>query len=332
MLLVTGATAQAEIRVDLPTDNDALFRNRPSDFYMYVDRNFEGQRSSPWEGGQYGYVRTPIRVGGQVIYRRFHEGIDIKPVRRNSAGEPLDDVRPVAPGRVVYVNDSATASNYGRYIVVEHVWDGCRYYSLYAHLNGTSVKEGQRVDTNTVLGPLGYTGRGINRTRAHLHLEVGMLINSNYDEYYKEHGPSSPNRHGIYNGMNIRAMDVSRLLQESRAGRLSSIPAFISKERPFYSVLVPNNGTPDIVRRYPWLSRGTDLQGAPTLEFVFNQAGLPLAVQASNRRVSQPTIGSIRRSNMPYQYLTSGRVDGSGEKPVLSSSGARFIQQLTYPR
>src|SRR5690606_30121699 len=92
----------------LPTDNDAIFSNDPSKFYMYTDRNFEGVKSQPWEGGTYGFSRNPRRTGIGLVYTRIHEGIDIAPVRRDASGEPLDDVYSIAQGTVVYVCDSAT--------------------------------------------------------------------------------------------------------------------------------------------------------------------------------------------------------------------------------
>ena len=48
-------------------------------FYQSVDRDYDGAKSAPWEGGQYGFVRDPKGSGGGVIYTRFHEGIDIRP-------------------------------------------------------------------------------------------------------------------------------------------------------------------------------------------------------------------------------------------------------------
>ena len=43
----------------LPTDNDALFSGDGPAFYQYVERNYKGVQSTPWEGGQYGFVRDP---------------------------------------------------------------------------------------------------------------------------------------------------------------------------------------------------------------------------------------------------------------------------------
>mgnify|MGYP003694114423 CR=1 FL=1 len=88
----------------LPTDNDALFSGGGAAFYQYIERNFKGVKSTPWEGGQYGFVRDPIDTAGGVVYTRFHEGIDIRPLHRDAHGEPLDEVRAIADGKVVHAN------------------------------------------------------------------------------------------------------------------------------------------------------------------------------------------------------------------------------------
>ena len=63
----------------LPTDNTTLFTTGGNDYYMYVDRTFEGETSKPWQGGTYGMVRNPFRPspGARVMYSRLHEGIDV---------------------------------------------------------------------------------------------------------------------------------------------------------------------------------------------------------------------------------------------------------------
>ncbi len=119
----------------LPTENHALLTGENAAFYQYVKRDFEGEVGDRWEGGQYGFVRNPRRIGTAVLYTRFHEGIDIRPLQRDTGGEPLDIVHSIAAGKVVYANIVPSSSNYGRYIVIEHQFDGCPYYSLYAHLS-----------------------------------------------------------------------------------------------------------------------------------------------------------------------------------------------------
>jgi hypothetical protein len=103
-LLLLGATrAEGQMpRLILPTANDALFRGDGEAFYQFVRRDFKGEISFPWEGGQYGFVRDPVETPGGLVYVHFHEGVDIKPLRRDAAGEPLDDIVAIAAGRVVH--------------------------------------------------------------------------------------------------------------------------------------------------------------------------------------------------------------------------------------
>src|SRR5205814_3184419 len=113
-------TADATLDLILPTDNDALFLGGGPEFYQNVDRNYKGLKSTPWEGGQYGFVRDPVETSAGIVYTRFHEGIDIRALRRDAHGEPLDEVRAIADGKVVHTNPMPSYSNYGNYIVIEH--------------------------------------------------------------------------------------------------------------------------------------------------------------------------------------------------------------------
>ncbi|MGZ5025267.1 MAG: murein hydrolase activator EnvC family protein, partial [Chthoniobacterales bacterium] len=203
---LTRATAQdtaSHLHLSLPTENDALFRGGGPEFYQYITRDFKGEKSTPWEGGQYGFVRNPVETGSGLVYTRFHEGIDIKPMHRDANGEPLDEVRAIADGTVVYVNTVAGYSNYGRYIVVEHRFDGASYYSLYGHLSTALVRLGAKVNRGDALGIMGYTGEGLDRERAHVHLELNLMFNRRFESWYDHFVKNDPNHHGIYNGINL---------------------------------------------------------------------------------------------------------------------------------
>src|SRR6266705_1541375 len=145
----------------LPTDNDALFSGEGAAFYQYIERNFNGVKSTPWEGGRYGFVRDPTDTAGGVVYTRFHEGIDIRSLHRDENGEPLDEVRAIADGRVVHTSLVPGYSNYGKYVVIEHHWDGSSYYSLYGHLNSIGVQSGESVQRGQCIAVMGYTGVGL---------------------------------------------------------------------------------------------------------------------------------------------------------------------------
>src|SRR5476649_803954 len=123
LLLLGVARTEAQMpRLLLPTANDALFRGDGEAFYQFVRRDFKGEISFPWEGGQYGFVRDPVETPEGLVYVHFHEGVDIKPLLRDAAGEPLDEIVAIAAGRVVHCSETAGHSNYGRYIVIEHRW------------------------------------------------------------------------------------------------------------------------------------------------------------------------------------------------------------------
>ena len=51
---MTIQTAQNEgLDLALPTDNDALFSGDGPAFYQSVDRDYNGVKTTPWEGGRY---------------------------------------------------------------------------------------------------------------------------------------------------------------------------------------------------------------------------------------------------------------------------------------
>ena len=103
-----AAPGPRRIELRLPTENQHLFTGELDRFYMYVDRTFEGEtQPSRGKRGTYGFVRTAMRINGEILLTKFHEGIDISPVNRDQAGNPLDLVSSIAAGRVAYVSPVA---------------------------------------------------------------------------------------------------------------------------------------------------------------------------------------------------------------------------------
>ncbi len=312
----------------LPTENCHLFDGQFDRFYMYVDRTFEGQASKPWEAGTYGFVRNAVRINGEVLLTKFHEGIDISPMKRDKAGNPLDMVTSISAGQVAHVSAVSSHSNYGKYVVVEHLWEGTKVVSLYAHLADITVKPGDAVTATTPLGRMGFTGAGIDRTRAHCHVELGMLMSSRYEDWHKKFS-GGVNHHGNYNGMNICGAEVSRFFVEKKANPELKFSHFITTTPAYFKVAVPiGNGTPDFVVRYPWISQGT-MEGAKSWEISFTATGLPVAFRPSQREVTTPVIVSVRPSTVPHRYLTRNLVSGEGNRATLSDSGKKLLALLT---
>jgi murein DD-endopeptidase MepM/ murein hydrolase activator NlpD len=322
-----GILKAAPLDLCLPTENQHLFTGEMNEFYMYVDRNFEGQTTKPWQAGCYGFVRSAVRINGEMLLTKFHEGIDICPMKRDAAGNPLDLVASIAAGRVAYVSPIAGRSNYGKYVVIEHPWENSSVISLYAHLAEITCKPGDPVGAGTVIGKMGFTGAGIDRTRAHCHLELGMLMSVHYEEWRKKFG-GSENFHGNYNGMNITGAEVSRFFLEQKANPELQFSQFIASTPVYFKVTVPAHGTPDFVKRYPWICHG-DATSAVSWEISFSATGLPVAFNSSSRPVSAPTVTSIRPSNVPHRYLTRGLISGEGNQATLSNSGKQLVSLLT---
>lgn len=105
-----------------------------------------------WPLTERGFVTQGLLDNGD----RVHPGMDI--------AIPTDSyIRAAGAGEVIDVGDDPT---YGRYIRIDH---GNGYESLYAHASLTSVRVGESVRKNEVIGFTGSTGRS---TAPHLHFEI----------------------------------------------------------------------------------------------------------------------------------------------------------------
>src|SRR5262249_42315822 len=328
---LTIQTAQSQAPdLALPTDNDALFSADGPAFYQYVDRDYDGAKSAPWEGGQYGFVRDPKSIGGGIIYTRFHEGIDIRSVHRDANGEPLDEVRAIADGQVVHVSPVPGYSNYGKYVVIEHRWGGSPYYSLYGHLSSIAVQPGETVKRGQPIAVMGYTGTGINRERAHLHLELCLMFSRQFEAWYNTFFRNDPNRHGLYNGMNLAGLDVARLYLARRKNPALTIPEFLAGEEAFYKVTLPKARHFDLPTLYPWIVAAGKRSGS-SWEGSFARSGVPLRIEPTDRHVAQPEVSYVKNSAAECSYLTRDVVSGRGANAHLTGYGVQLMRLLIWP-
>jgi murein DD-endopeptidase MepM/ murein hydrolase activator NlpD len=326
-LLALALPLQAAL-FDWPTANRALLKGRPQDFYMYVNRNFEGVESTPWEGGAFGFVRGPQRLGGEVVYTSLHEGIDIAPLKRDAAGNPLDDILASAEGEVVHASREPGASNYGRYVVLEHKIEGSRVYTLYAHLSEISVQPGQRVAQGERIGRMGFSGSGLNRERSHLHFEIAILLSENFQTWHNRHFSGSPNKHGLFNGLNLAGVDPATILLESAKNPDFRLGEHIRSREPFYKITLPAEAALSLIRRHPWLVPDGEPSAPPAWTVAFTQHGFPVEARASLEATGEPGLTWIAPTHMAYHHATRGIVAGSPGSARLSDSGRRFVQLL----
>lgn len=309
-----------------PTENDLLLQNRPERFYMHVDRFFEGQATKPWQGGAFGFTRTPMRFDGQVVETKFHEGIDVRPLWRDATGAPEDRVRAIAAGKVVHVNAVPGRSNYGNYLVIEHPTAGGPFFSLYAHLASAAVEPGSQVERGADIGLLGWTGEGLNRERAHLHLELCLMLHSDFPAWHASYAPGE-NHHGIHNGLNLVGIDVASIYQQQAGGRVVELPGSLRAQEVAWRAAIPLTARFELATRYPWLCDGP-LVDAPSVELAFTRDGQPLSVKPFPSALPGPRLLWVKETSMPTTIFTNRRVTKRGDGYHLTPAGERYLRLI----
>lgn len=268
ILLPVLSPALCAQRIDIawPTPSTAWVQGKGIE--AFVQPTVSGEP----ESGLFGCVR------GNGL--QFHEGLDIKPVRRDKAGEAADPVTAAMDGIVRHINTKPGESSYGRYVVLEHPDLQPAVYSLYAHLARVdpALRPGMRVAQGRTLGLMGRSAGGyaIPRERAHLHFEIGLRVTDSFQSWYDWRKFGSPNHHGVWNGMNLLGLDPLDFLREWRARRVDNFQQYLDRMRPAVRVRVVTSRVPDFVTRYPsLLEKPLPLGPVGGWDVAFNTTGLP---------------------------------------------------------
>jgi murein DD-endopeptidase MepM/ murein hydrolase activator NlpD len=191
---------------------------------------------------------------------RFHEGIDLLPLRHDARGESVDPVFAAMAGVVRHVSHRAADSSYGRYIVLEHPGATPAVYTLYAHLRSIApgIEPGAVVTRGQTIGVLGRSAGGytIPKERAHLHFEIGLRLSDGFQRWFDSRRFTSPNRHGNYNGMNLMGFDPQDFFDAFRQRRVDNVVDYLAQLTPAVRLRVARSSVPDFAERYPSLVRG----------------------------------------------------------------------------
>lgn len=325
---VAPLTPLAAPAFHFPTANQALLLPEGGDqFYV-------GTVGKPWTSGQFGCVRTD---GWQM-----HEGLDIRCLQRDAAGEPTDPVLATADGVVAYVNLQPAWSAYGIYIVVQHRLEGVEIYSLYAHLRhvregltaGQPVRAGEPI---AVLGRTANTRQAISKDRAHVHFELNLLVTDRYPEWHRRRYPDGRNYHGLWNGLNFLGVDPSLLLlSQHRFPSNFNLVRFLTVRPELCRVAVRATDFPWL-RRYPMLVQTNttppiapvagyelhlDFNGLPMRLFPRTAAELP--GKAPFQLIS---VNAAEYARSPCRRLVVRR----GDTWELGRNGKDLLELLTYP-
>lgn len=307
----------------LPTSNRALLERDGEARY------FVGTVGRSWQSGTYGCVRSD----GQ----QFHEGLDIRAVQRDKAGEATDLALATLDGVVVYINSKPSLSNYGIYVVVRHRADGLEFYSVYAHLASTvaGLKAGQSVRAGERLGTVGRTAntrQGISKERAHLHFEITFRLTDRYAAWHQANLKGTRNDHGEWNGRNFLGIDPAPALREA-AGSGFNLVRHLRSQRELCRVLIRK---PDLfwARRCPSLVANNPRalrEGIAGFEVALNANGLPFLLipraeseLTSKDRIRLLSVNAAEAQRLPCRKIVRQR-NGRWE---LGASGTSLVSLL----
>jgi murein DD-endopeptidase MepM/ murein hydrolase activator NlpD len=316
----------------LPTSNDALLRGDEARFYQRLDQTIPDLRPNGWEGGQYGFVRSPIVTPAGPVFSRIHQGVDIQPLYRDARGAPLDTVRSIADGTVAYVNHDPRASSYGIYVIVQHEWDGAPVYSLLAHLDTVYVNPGVPVAASDPIGRMGYTGSGLARHRAHVHLEVAMMLNEHYLPWHDAFF-GTENVHGIFFGRNFVGVNPAALYLTLQEEPELSFLEFVRRQPVGYRFAIPGHRPLDLLRRYPWLAEDAEAASGRAHDGAwivsFTREGVPVHVERDPQPVAEPDVVFVADDIRAGYLTTSGYLVRQGDHYSMTRAGRAYAALLT---
>lgn len=284
----------------------------------------------PASTGSFGCVRTD---GWQM-----HEGLDIRCLQRDKRGEPADPILAAADGTVMYVNPKAGLSNYGKYIIIQHVIEGIQIFSLYGHLSeiAPGIAHGKVVQAGEVIATMGRTGQPITKDRAHLHFELDLLASDNFAAWFKKNLPGERNDHGVWNGQNLRGLDPREiLLAERHPTRDFSLLTYLRSQTELFRVMVRATDFP-YLKRYPALvlkNPVAEKEGVAGYEIALNFNGVAFALipRAASEikgsgKIQLLSVNEAEYKANPCRKLVTKR----GNSWRLTDKGLREVELLTY--
>ncbi len=224
---------------------------------------------------------------------KFHEGLDLYPVKRDSRGRAEDNVFSAMDGVVRHLNATTGYSAYGKYLVLEHATLNPPLYSLYAHLASIQpgLKVGTKVQVAQVLGKMGNSASySIPLNRSHLHFEIGLRLTDHFQSWYDKKKYTTKNRHGNYSGFNLVGFDPLPFYSAYQRKSFATPLEYLRSLPVATKVRVRSNRTPDFVRRYPTLCKAP-AQGSSVSAWdcSFGPFGIPVRIEPATEPMESKT-------------------------------------------
>ena len=300
-----------EFRLSWPTPNPSFAQGLGYSTFL--------QKTGPdkaFSSGAFGCVRN----NGY----KFHEGVDLFPIKRNKTGQAQDQVFSAIAGIVSYVNHNSGHSAYGKYIVMEHPNVVPSIYTLYAHLAEIlpSIKIGVKMNEAMPLGRMGNSSSfKIPLIRSHLHFEIGLRLTNQFQAWFNKKGFKTSNRHGNYSGFNLVGIDPLHFFSEYRKRTFHQPLDYLNSLPVILKVRVKSKKPTDFAQRYPSLCPNFNAS-ASFWDCSFGPFGIPVRIEPSlepkeTSSTFQILSYDLRASSKPCRKLV--------EK---ASSGYKISEQM----
>jgi hypothetical protein len=233
---------------------------------------------------------------------------------------------------VVRVNLDEKISDYGKQVIVKHLWGKQSIFTIYGHLASIGVEVGQKVKAGDPLGVMGWTGPGLTRDRAHLHFEIAFQINGKFAEWVDTAKPGrlwQPNRHGEWNGLNLMGIDPIPLLKASNQGTPLTCEEALSKQPCGFTVRVPPfMGTPTWMQ---WVESKSPSALPLSWDIEMTPWGLPLRMEAGSEVVVEPVLIANPGKPSEGKYYCRGLVQADGKGGMkLSKFGRQTMEMMLF--
>jgi peptidoglycan LD-endopeptidase LytH len=290
ILLLSAITTTAfgvDFALSWPTPNPAFSKGLQIEKFLQ-----KTGPDKPFSSGAYGCVRN----NGY----KFHEGLDLFPIKRDGRGRAEDIVFAAMEGIVRHASRTTTHSSYGKYIVLEHPGVKPALYSLYAHLAeiDPQIKPGLTIRVASRLGTMGNTSSfRIPLNRSHLHFELGIRLSDHFQKWYAKRPFSTPNRHGNFSGFNLVGLDPLSFYESYKKKSMTTPLAFIQSLPVVAKIRVRSSQIPDFIKRYPSLSVTLMPGESPKAwDAYFSSHGFPVRIE--------PAAGEPPKGKSPYRILS----------------------------
>ena len=157
------------------------------------------------------------------------------------------------------------------------------------------------------------------------------MLSRNFEGWHDANFPKDPNRHGIYNGLNLTGADPAALLLAVDKNPGFKISDYFAGAAPAFKITVKNSPNFYLIRTYPWLVPKGEIASPPAWTITFSSHGVPIKAEAAKASVNEPVVAWVKETDQPYSRITKNLVGGTRGAPRLTASGLRFAKLLTWP-